>query len=130
MISAGTSLGGLTIGAACVDLTLAEHMRSPEYATSRLNDTGAALIGNPVELGVVRLNWRTADPDLLATLKDALLATPRLFAKSTHPAHALNENRPWEPGLPVFRLWRDGARRLVLKGAVGLPGLPDSHHPG
>lgn len=92
VILVGLSLGGLTLGGVgaaipdliarlvyisaccCVDLTLAEYMQSPEYAMSKLHQTGAAVLGNPAELGVIRLNWRTADPALLAALKVALLA--------------------------------------------------------
>ncbi len=57
----------------CVDLTPGEYMQTPEYATSALGDTAGVLVGNPVELGALRLNWRTADPDLLAALKIATL---------------------------------------------------------
>lgn len=58
----------------CVDLTPAEYMQTPENATSELSKTGAVLVGDPGELGVLRMNWRTADPQLLGTLKTALLA--------------------------------------------------------
>ncbi|MGI5212913.1 alpha/beta hydrolase [Plantactinospora sp. CA-290183] len=58
----------------CVDLTPAEYMAGPEYATSALNATTPALVGDPAQLGALRLNWRTADPDLLAALKTAMLA--------------------------------------------------------
>ncbi|SHF15185.1 alpha/beta hydrolase [Streptoalloteichus hindustanus] len=58
----------------CVDLTVGEYMATPEYATTALNDTAGVLVGNPVELGVLRMNWRTADPRLLAALKHAILA--------------------------------------------------------
>jgi pimeloyl-ACP methyl ester carboxylesterase len=58
----------------CVDLTPGEYMREPEYATSALGETAGALVGNPVELGALRLNWRTADPELLAALKAAMFA--------------------------------------------------------
>ncbi|MCP2261598.1 Alpha/beta hydrolase family protein [Streptoalloteichus tenebrarius] len=58
----------------CVDLTVGEYMATPEYATSALNDTAGVLVGNPMELGALRMNWRTADPTLLAALKRAILA--------------------------------------------------------
>lgn len=57
----------------CVDLTVGEYMATPEHASSALNDTVGVLVGNPAELGVLRMNWRTADPVLLAALKKALL---------------------------------------------------------
>ncbi|MFI9009141.1 alpha/beta fold hydrolase [Actinosynnema sp. NPDC053489] len=59
----------------CVDLTPAGYMAEPEYASSALNDLGAGLLaGDPARLGALRMNWRTADPELLATLKTAMLA--------------------------------------------------------
>lgn len=58
----------------CVDATPEEYMRGPEYATSALGGTAAALAADPAEIGALRLNWRTADPELLAALKKATLA--------------------------------------------------------
>jgi pimeloyl-ACP methyl ester carboxylesterase len=58
----------------CVDRTVGEYMATPEHATSALTDTAGVLAGNPAELGVLRMNWRTADPALLAALRKALLA--------------------------------------------------------
>ncbi len=58
----------------CVDLTVGEYMTTPEYAASALGATGDLLVGDPAALGVIRLNWRTADPAMLAALKTALLA--------------------------------------------------------
>ncbi|MEU4443179.1 alpha/beta hydrolase [Actinosynnema sp. NPDC050801] len=59
----------------CVDLTAGGYMAEPEYASSTLNELGAGLLaGNPAELGALRMNWRTADPAVLATLKTAMLA--------------------------------------------------------
>lgn len=47
---------------------------TPEYAPSALNETADLLVGSPAEIGALRLNWRTADPALLAVLRKALLA--------------------------------------------------------
>ncbi|MEU4742775.1 alpha/beta hydrolase [Actinosynnema sp. NPDC023658] len=59
----------------CVDLTSGGYTREPEWAPSALNDLGTGLLaGGPAELGVLRMNWRTGDPALLATLKTAVLA--------------------------------------------------------
>ncbi|MGY0231039.1 alpha/beta hydrolase [Longispora urticae] len=58
----------------CVDLTPGEYMAEPENSTSALNELGGLLAANPMELGALRFNWRTADPALLATLREALLA--------------------------------------------------------
>jgi pimeloyl-ACP methyl ester carboxylesterase len=92
VVLVGHSLGGLTLSAVaavvpelidrlvyvsawcCVKMSAAEYSRSPENAESKLGDTVGLLVGNPVELGALRLNWRTSDPALLAALKEALLA--------------------------------------------------------
>lgn len=58
----------------CVDLTAGGYTREPEWASSALNDLPGLFAGSPAELGVLRVNWRTADPVLLAGLKTALLA--------------------------------------------------------
>jgi pimeloyl-ACP methyl ester carboxylesterase len=57
----------------CVDLTVGEYMQAPEHATSALSETVGVLVGDPAELGALRMNWRTADPELLAALKTAML---------------------------------------------------------
>jgi pimeloyl-ACP methyl ester carboxylesterase len=92
VILVGHSRGGLTLTGAgnaipdlidrvvyisawcCVDMTVGEYLQTAENATSVLDKTGAVLVGNPAELGVLRMNWRTADPMLLAALKAAMLA--------------------------------------------------------
>jgi pimeloyl-ACP methyl ester carboxylesterase len=55
----------------CVDLTVADYMAAPENATSALAATAGVVVANPAELGALRMNWRTADPELLAALKTA-----------------------------------------------------------
>jgi len=57
----------------CVDATVGEYMQGPEYASSALNDVGGVVVANPAELGALRMNWRTADPALLAALKTAMI---------------------------------------------------------
>jgi pimeloyl-ACP methyl ester carboxylesterase len=92
VILVGHSRGGLTLTGAgnaipdlidrvvyisawcCVDMTVGEYLQTAENATSVLDKTGAVPVGNPAELGVLRMNWRTADPMLLAALKAAMLA--------------------------------------------------------
>jgi pimeloyl-ACP methyl ester carboxylesterase len=89
VILVGHSRGGLTLTATgnaipdlisrivyvsawcCVDGTVDDYVRSPEFATCALT---VAPAGDPAEPGVVRMNWRTADPATLATLHTALLA--------------------------------------------------------
>jgi pimeloyl-ACP methyl ester carboxylesterase len=58
----------------CVDLTATEYGQSPEYASSVLHETDGVLVGDPAALGALRMNWRTADPALLAVLRKALHA--------------------------------------------------------
>ncbi|MEU3620886.1 alpha/beta hydrolase [Amycolatopsis coloradensis] len=57
----------------CVDMTVGEYMQGPENASSALNDVGAVVVADPAALGALRMNWRTADPTLLSTLKTAML---------------------------------------------------------
>lgn len=57
----------------CVDRTPGEYMERPEYASSTLGATMGVLAGDPAELGALRMNWRTADPALLAALKKSML---------------------------------------------------------
>ncbi|MFI6822969.1 alpha/beta fold hydrolase [Micromonospora sp. NPDC050187] len=58
----------------CVDDTPAGYQTSAENASSALNDVADLIAANPMELGALRFNWRTADPKLLATLREACLA--------------------------------------------------------
>lgn len=57
----------------CVDRDAGEYMERPEYASSALGETAGAMAANPVELGAIRMNWRTAEPTLVAALKRSLL---------------------------------------------------------
>ncbi|GAA2791775.1 alpha/beta hydrolase [Saccharopolyspora taberi] len=79
----------------CVDLPLPEYLAAPENASSVLHSTGGALVAEPAALGALRLNWRTADPDLLATLKTAMLAEGtddefRAFLNTLEPDEGLD----------------------------------------
>lgn len=57
----------------CVELGAAGYMAEPENASSLLDDLGDVLAADPADLGAFRLNWRTANPAVLAKLKTALL---------------------------------------------------------
>lgn len=93
VIVVGHSLGGVTLTGlgnavpdlvdrlvyisawCCVDVTAAEYTQSPEFADSLVMQSGAAVVAaNPMELGVIRANWRTADPAALAVVKKATMA--------------------------------------------------------
>jgi pimeloyl-ACP methyl ester carboxylesterase len=57
----------------CVDLpSMAAYLETPENAGSLVGKVTAALAGDPRELGVARVNWRTADPVLLEGIRDCL----------------------------------------------------------
>ncbi|WP_234544843.1 alpha/beta fold hydrolase [Streptomyces shenzhenensis] len=51
-----------------------EYMQEPEFGGNLLAPLAALNVGDPAELGVGRANYRTADPDLLAALKAAIMA--------------------------------------------------------
>ncbi|MFD6417641.1 alpha/beta fold hydrolase [Streptomyces sp. NPDC060194] len=57
-----------------VDLEVNAYYAEPEMATVDAAAFGPALAGNPAELGVLRVNFRTAQPEVLAALKAAFLA--------------------------------------------------------
>ncbi|MFD4660141.1 alpha/beta fold hydrolase [Kitasatospora sp. NPDC058444] len=57
-----------------VDLDVGAYYAEPEMATVDAAGLAAAMVGNPVELGLLRVNFRTADPGALATYKEAFLA--------------------------------------------------------
>lgn len=57
----------------CVDLpSMAAYLATPENAGSLIHKVTAAIAGDPAELGVARVNWRTADPELLEGIRDCL----------------------------------------------------------
>ncbi|GHC97654.1 esterase [Streptomyces violarus] len=57
-----------------VDLDVGAYYAEPEMATVDVAALGAAMTGDPAELGLLRVNFRTADPDALAAFKAAFLA--------------------------------------------------------
>lgn len=92
VVLVGHSRGGLTItsvgnlipelidrivylSAFCpVDLTPVEYTQTEEYASVSITEENSALVGNPMELGALRQNFRTADPAVLAAFKTEFLA--------------------------------------------------------
>lgn len=93
VVLVGASLGGTTITGvgntvpelvdrlvyisawSCVQRTSpVEYMREPEFADSLLAPLAPLNVGDPAALGVGRANYRTADPELLAALKTAVMA--------------------------------------------------------
>ncbi|MGW4224300.1 alpha/beta hydrolase [Streptomyces bauhiniae] len=57
-----------------VELEAGQYYAEPEMATADPASLALALVGNPAELGLLRVNFRTADPEALAALKAAFLA--------------------------------------------------------
>lgn len=57
-----------------VDLDAAAYDAEPEMASVDAGALAAALAANPADVGLLRCNFRTADPDVLAGLKAVFLA--------------------------------------------------------
>ncbi|MGW7087133.1 alpha/beta fold hydrolase [Streptomyces sp. NPDC054871] len=57
-----------------VDLDVNDYYAQPEMAGVDPGAFAPALVGNPAELGLLRVNFRTADADTLAALKQAFAA--------------------------------------------------------
>lgn len=57
-----------------VELDAAEYYNEPEMAAADPASLMLAMVGDPADLGLLRVNFRTADPDALAALKAAFLA--------------------------------------------------------
>ncbi|MEV4341174.1 alpha/beta fold hydrolase [Streptomyces sp. NPDC049590] len=57
-----------------VDLDVSAYYAEPEMATVDTTGLASAMVGNPGELGLLRSNFRTSDPGVLAAFKAAFLA--------------------------------------------------------
>lgn len=111
----------------CVDLTVGEYMGEPEYAGSALHGTAGVLVGDPMAIGSLRMNWRTADPALLTALKAAMLADGtddefRAFLNTLEPDESLDAGteranaRAWGRIPRTYvRLARDTSLPLALQ---------------
>lgn len=83
----------------CVDSTPGEYMRLPQNASSVIGETLGVAAANPADLGVIRMNWRTADPTLLAALKKSMLEDGtddefRAFLATLQPDESLDAGGP------------------------------------
>lgn len=92
VILLGHSRGGITVTAAAnarpdlidrlvyvaawcpVDLDVSDYYGEPEMAGVDAGAVGAALVGDPAALGLLRSNFRTADPKALAAFREAFFA--------------------------------------------------------
>lgn len=82
-----------------VDLPVGAYYAEPEMATADAAGMAAALVGNPAELGLLRCNFRTADPGVLAGFKAAFLADGTddqfmVFLNSFQPDENLDTGTP------------------------------------
>lgn len=57
-----------------VDLDVSDYYAQPEMAEVDAGAFAATLVGNPAELGLLRTNFRTADPAALAAFRQAFAA--------------------------------------------------------
>ncbi|GAB3508754.1 alpha/beta hydrolase [Amycolatopsis cihanbeyliensis] len=92
VVLVGASTGGLVIGLVaqavphlverivyddafcCVRLpSIGEYYRTPEAEGAHNEFLARAVVGDPVRLGALRVNWRSADPEFLAEARAALL---------------------------------------------------------
>ncbi|MEU6247616.1 alpha/beta fold hydrolase [Glycomyces sp. NPDC047010] len=92
----------------CVDLpTMAAYLEQPENAGSLLPNVTAALAGDPAELGVARVNWRTSDRKLLDGIRDCLAGG----LSDAELTRLLNLFQPDEPvAIPVSEVRVDADR--------------------
>ncbi|WIX82555.1 alpha/beta hydrolase [Amycolatopsis carbonis] len=58
----------------CVTGGPAHYLQDPAHVPTALLEAATVRVGDPEQLGVLRMNWRTADPTQLAALKRAILA--------------------------------------------------------
>jgi pimeloyl-ACP methyl ester carboxylesterase len=121
VILVGHSFGGLVItgvgnaipdlldrivyiaGQCPVESAPGEYLTRPEWAASDLLPaTSSIIVGNPMKLGFIRLNWRGADRASLAALRNAVCAelTEQEFLQaisSSQPDEVLWQNDPeWD----------------------------------
>jgi pimeloyl-ACP methyl ester carboxylesterase len=89
------------VAAQCpVDSAAADYLTGPEWATTDLMAaTAPILVGNPLQTGFIRLNWRGAGPKTLAALKAAIGAdlTDEEFGRAingTQPDEVFWQNDP------------------------------------
>ncbi|MGP3752585.1 alpha/beta fold hydrolase [Streptomyces sp. IBSNAI001] len=82
-----------------VDLDVAGYYAEPEMADVDPGGFAAALVGNPAELGLLRTNFRTADPKTLDAFKQAFAADLtddefRTFLNTFQPDENLDAGTP------------------------------------
>ncbi len=58
----------------CVDMTPLEYAQTPEHGEPSMHEGNTAPVGNPLQIGGLRQNWRSLDEAKVASLKNVLLA--------------------------------------------------------
>ncbi len=86
-----------------VDLDVSAYYAEPEMATVDSTGIASAMVGNPAELGLLRANFRTADPGVLAAFKAAFLADGTdeefmVFLNTFQPDESLDVGTPDDRG--------------------------------
>ncbi|MFC7877805.1 alpha/beta fold hydrolase [Isoptericola sp. NPDC057391] len=127
-----------------VDLDVGDYYAEPEMATFDATAVAGAAAANPADVGLLRCNFRTADPDVLAGLKAAFLADGtddefRAFLNTFQPDENLDAGTPDDRAqaatwgtLPraYVRLSEDASMplamqdRLIREGDALTPGNP------
>lgn len=82
-----------------VDLDVSAYYGEPEMATVDATGLASAMVGSPAELGLLRANFRTADPGVLAAFKAAFLADGTdeefmVFLNTFQPDESLDAGTP------------------------------------
>jgi len=82
-----------------VDLDVGNYYAEPEMASFDATAVAGAMVANPAEVGLLRSNFRTADPGVLAGLKAAFLADGtddelRTFLATFQPDENLDAGSP------------------------------------
>ncbi|GAB6939491.1 alpha/beta hydrolase [Isoptericola variabilis] len=82
-----------------VDLDVGDYYAEPEMASFDATAVAGAMVANPADVGLLRSNFRTADPGVLAGLKAAFLADGtddelRAFLATFQPDENLDAGSP------------------------------------
>lgn len=82
-----------------VDVSVDQYYAGPEMADVDVTALGAAMVADPGEVGLLRSNFRTADPQALANFRDAFLADAtdnefRVMLNTFQPDEALDAGGP------------------------------------
>jgi pimeloyl-ACP methyl ester carboxylesterase len=88
-----------------VNLDANAYYAEPEMATVDATGLASAMVGNPADLGLLRSNFRTADPGVLAAFKAAFLSDGTdeefmVFLNTFQPDESLDAGAPDDRAQP------------------------------